>query len=298
VSCAPFLSRPFALITAVVVAWAAACASDAFAQSVTQIIPDGDTQVDNPMTVRQRLGDSVDLTRSFTTSEGKTVKLGDLFGDKPVLMTLNYYGCAGLCTAQLNALSTAIKTLEVETGDFRIVTISIDPRDDAEIASMKREAYLEDAARAELDWQFLVGEESNIRAVADSVGYAYAWDDETQQYNHGAALLVVSPDGKLTRYLGGLYYEPRDLKFALIDAGDGRVGSIVDQVFLSCFTFDPATGSYRSFAWGIMRLGGIATLVILGGAMFFLFRGEKKRVVASDEPLPSQSEQAPAADPA
>ena len=235
--------------------------------------------------VEERLGALLDPETPFVDHTGKAVKLGDfLGGEVPVLLTLNYYRCKMLCNLQLNAVVEGLKGLEWKPGEnFRMVTISIDPREGWELARDKRANYLKDLGRGDVDWTFLVGKEQDIRTVAASVGFNYKYDEEQDQYAHTAAIFFLSPEGKVSRYLYGIDYPSQNLKFALMEASEGRVGSTVDKVILSCFHYDASLGAYGPFAFGIMRLGGIFTAIVLFGWLGVMFARDRLRRRAEDE---------------
>lgn len=229
-------------------------------------------------TVTERLGNDVDPDLSFVDQDGQSVKFGDYLQDgKPVLLTLNYYTCETLCSTQLNGLLQGLQELDWTAGEeFRIVTVSIDPSEGSDVASGKRLSYLEELGRGpDVEWHFLTGTESNVRALADSIGYGYAYDENTGQWAHPAVLTFLAPQGFVARYLYGIIYPPRDLKFALMEASEGRVGSPVEKLVLSCFRYDDSTGEYTPAALGVMRLGGIATLLAMGGLGAVMWRREK-----------------------
>lgn len=231
------------------------------------------------VTVKERLGRSVDLGAAFRDHTGKAVHLRDYLGDgKPVLLTLNYYRCKTLCSLQLNAVMRGLKELGWKPGEaFRIVTVSINPREGPELARGKRARYIEALGMGAVEWHFLVGRKVDIDRVARSVGFTYRYLAEEDQYAHPTAIFVLSPQGRLSRYLYGISYPGRQLKLALIDASAGRVGSTVDRLILSCFHYDAATGRYGPFAFGIMRLAGAATAAMLALLMFVLWRRERSR---------------------
>lgn len=231
--------------------------------------------------VEEHLGDRVNRDLAFVDHTGKAVKLGDFFdGERPVLLTLNYYRCPVLCNVQLNALTDTLSAFEWTPGDehFRIVTVSIDPREGPAIAGPKREAHLKALDRgADVDWAFLTGDAASVRLLAAQLGIGYAYDAEQDQYAHPAVVAFLAPDGTIARYVYGLTYDPKDLKFGLIEASEGRVGSTVDRIILSCFHYDATIGRYGPFAFGLMRVGGVVTLLILGFALLLFRRGERRR---------------------
>lgn len=231
------------------------------------------------ITVTEHLGQKANVNQTFTDATGKKVQLRDYFdGKRPVLLTLNYYRCPMLCNLQLNALTEGMRGLQWTPGQqYRVVTISIDDRETPDLARGKRATHLQMLGRGDVDWAFLVGDKDAIRAVADSVGFGYRYDPDGDQWAHPAVATFLSPDGTITRYLYGLEYPSRDLKFALMEASQGRVGSTVDKLILSCFHYDAANGSYAPFAFGIMRLGAIATVVALGGLLLLLWRHDVRK---------------------
>jgi len=229
-------------------------------------------------TVTERLGNEIDPSLSFVDHNGQAVTFGDyLQDDKPVLLTLNYYTCETLCSTQLNGLLQGLQELDWTAGEeFRIVTVSIDPSEGPDVAAGKRLRYLEELGRgSDVEWHFLTGTESNVSALANSIGYGYAYDENSGQWAHPAVLTFVAPQGFVARYLYGIIYPPRDLKFALMEAGEGRVGSPVEKLVLSCFRYDDTAGEYTPAALGIMRLGGIATLLAMGGLGAVMWQREK-----------------------
>lgn len=229
-------------------------------------------------TVTERLNQPVSQDLEFVDHTGKTVRFGDYLDDgKPVLLTLNYYTCQTLCSTQLNGLLNGLKDLDWTAGEeFRIVTVSIDPSEGPEVAAGKRSSYLQELGRGpDVEWQFLTGTEENVRALANDIGYGYAYDENSGQWAHPAVLTFIAPEGYVARYLYGIIYPPRDLKFALMEAAEGRVGSPVEKLVLSCFRYDDSTGEYTPAALGVMRLGGIATLMAMGGLGAVMWRRER-----------------------
>lgn len=233
--------------------------------------------------VTEKLEAQLDGGLTFTDHTGKPVKLADyLDGETPVLLTLNYYSCATLCSIQLNALLQGLKDLEWTAGDeFRIVTVSIDPREDAELAAAKRDSYLAELGRGDdVDWTFLVADTggtedtspeamSNARALADAVGFSYRYDSVSDQFAHPAVVMFVSGEGIVSRYLYGITITERDLKFALMETSAGRVGDLGDKIILSCFRYDSTAGRYTATIFGIARLGGVLTVLglLIAGAI-------------------------------
>lgn len=233
------------------------------------------------ISVDEQRGVRIDPSLPFVDHEGNAVRIGDYFGDgKPVLVTLNYYRCKVICSVQLDGLADALSKLDWTAGKdgFRVVTVSIDPREGPKLARHKRKMILDKVGRGDdVDWVFLTGEPLAIRALAAQLGVGFAYDAEQDQYAHPAVTVFVSPEGVVTQYLYGLTYQPRDLKFALIEASEGRLGTPVDQLIMSCFHYDASIGRYGPFAFGIMRLGGAATAIVLGTFLLGYWRFERRR---------------------
>ncbi len=225
--------------------------------------------------IDQKLGERVPLELEFRDEVGASVSLGRLFDGRPVVFALVYYECPMLCTLVLNDLVSAMRAVQLELGeDFRVVTLSIDPSEGPELAAGKKSRYLSDLdsnrfadpreARAFDGWRFLTGDEANVKALADALGFRYAFDAERDEYAHAAGVMVASADGVLTHYLYGIGYDPRDLKLALVDAGQGKVGSFVDQIVLRCFHYDPWEGRYGFAVLSVLRAAGVLTVVAAG----------------------------------
>jgi protein SCO1/2 len=224
------------------------------------------------VTIKDRLGKYIPQQLTFTDHRGKSVSLKRFFGDKPVLLTLNYYRCKTLCNVQLNQVVKGLKGLEWKPGkNYRIVTVSIDPRESWELAREKRKSYLKSYGKGEVDWTFLVGKQPAITRLANAVGFKYKYDEEHDQYIHVPAIFFLTSSGRLTRYLHGLKYPSRSLKFALMQASEGEVGTVTDKLFMSCFHYDPETGTYSASAFGIMRLAASSFAVLLGLTLIVLW---------------------------
>lgn len=231
--------------------------------------------------VEEHLGDTIDRELTFRDHTGKEVRIGDFVdGKRPVLLSLNYYRCPVLCNVQLNGLTDALHELDWTPGDehFRVVTVSIDPREGAEIAGAKRASHLKALERGDqVGWDFLTGDALNIKLLAAQLGIGYAYDAEQDQYAHPAVVAFLSPEGKIVRYVYGLTYQPKDLKFGLMEASEGRVGTTVDRIILSCFHYDATIGRYGPFAFGLMRLGAVLTIFVLGIALLVFWRRERRQ---------------------
>ena len=229
----------------------------------------------------ESLNQAVPPDATFTDSEGRTVRLGDYFdGQKPVLLTLVYYRCESLCPLVLGGMSKGGRNSGLKIGqDYRAVTISIDPRDTPETARERQRGHLQSLGTPDgaKDWPFLVGAESEVKKVADAVGFKYRYDPQTQQYAHAAAVIVLTPEGRVSRYLYGFEFPPRDMKFALMEAAGGRIGTSFDRVVLTCFKYDPNTRRYGLYIFGFIRGGALLVFGALATALTIYWRREYKR---------------------
>jgi protein SCO1/2 len=237
--------------------------------------------------ITEKLGERLPLDAFFTSHEGRRVTLGELFdGRKPVILTLNYYGCPMLCGEQLNALLRCMKEMEFVLGkEYRVVTISFEPLETRELAYMKRKNYLEAYGRpgSTGDWAFLVGQKANIDRVLDATGFHIKWNPDRHEWMHAAAAIVCMPDGRISRYLCGMIYEPETMRLSLVEASKGQVGSAWDQVLLFCFHYDPKAGHYAVAAMNLVRAGGVLTALALGLFLVYWWRRER-RVKARVQP--------------
>jgi protein SCO1/2 len=233
----------------------------------------------------QKLNAQIPLNLTFKDESGRTVKLGDYFGKRPVILTLNYFECPMLCTEVLNGLTAALSTLNFSIGkDFDVVTVSFNPRDTPELASAKKANYVRRYRRdgAAEGWHFLTGNEPEISVLTRAVGFRYAYNKAVGEYAHASGVMVVTPEGRLSRYFYGIEYAPRDLKLALMESADHKIGSPVDQLLLACFHYDPASGKYSLAVMRVVRAGGVATLLVIGGAVVMLRRRERRGPPPSD----------------
>src|SRR3990172_8950662 len=226
----------------------------------------------------------VPLDLEFVESDGKKVRLGDFFdGTRPVILTLNYSNCPKLCSVQLNGLVAAMKKMPWNLGEeYRIVTISIDPLETSDRARLTKQKYVQLYGRpgSGEGWHFLVGREENIKKVADTVGFGYRYVDK--QYVHAAVLFISTPQGRVSRYIYRVEYDPQTLRLSLYEAGQGLVGSSMDQVLLYCFHYDPASGRYGPAAQNLMRVGGVLTVLIFGSMLSVYWLREKRRAVKDE----------------
>jgi protein SCO1/2 len=209
--------------------------------------------------------------------------LGDYFGKRPVVLAFVYYSCPMLCLQVMNGISSAVKGVPFVPGeDFDVVYVSFDPADTPEAAAAKKKAVLEDYQQTATagGWHFLTGTPESIAVVTQAAGFSYQKDEATGQFAHVSGLLVATPDGRLSRYFYGIEYSPKELRMALVESSAGKVGSLIDELLLYCFHYDPATGRYGAIAMNLVRLGGIVTVAFLIG-FIVLMRNPKSVPVES-----------------
>ncbi len=226
----------------------------------------------------QNLDRMVPLDTTFRDEAGRSVRLGDYFGKRPVALVFAYYDCPMLCTLVINGLSSALGVLSLNPGsDFEIVTVSFDPRDTPATASAKKATYVERYKRpgAAEGWHFLTGDQASIDRLTKAAGFRYVWDKDTKQFAHPTGVVVLTPEGRIARYLFGVEYGPRDLRMALVEASAGRVGNPVDALLLYCYHYDPMTGRYGLAIMRAMRIAGAATVLLIGGFVIVMLRRER-----------------------
>jgi protein SCO1/2 len=234
------------------------------------------------VTFAQRLNQQMPLDTVLKDETGRDVVLGDYFGRKPVVLAFVYYQCPMLCPLTLNGISSAFTMLPFTPGrDFEVVIVSFDPRDTPEAAHAKKRAHLahwktEDTASG---WHFLTGDETAIKQLTSAAGFTYQWDETTNQFAHVSGLLTLTPDGRLARYFYGVEYSPKDLRLALIESGQGRIGSVVEEILLFCFHYDPATGRYGWAVMTLVRIGGLITVAAVLGFVVMMRRRERRAPV-------------------
>jgi protein SCO1/2 len=234
------------------------------------------------VSIEQKIGQQLPLDLTFKDEHGQDVQLGQYFGKKPVVMALAYYECPMLCTQVLNGMTGALKTLSFEAGkDYEVVVVSIDPRDGPELARAKKATYLEHYGRpaSAEGFHFLTGQDAAIKPLAAALGFHYAYDANLKQFAHGAAIYVTTPTGVVSRYLLGIDFAPRDLRLALVEASNNRLGTISDQVLLLCYHYDPASGKYGAAVLNSIRVGFIATV---GAFLTFVFVSRRRERNGSD----------------
>lgn len=228
--------------------------------------------------IDQNLNAQVPADIVFRDDAGLQVRLGDYFGKKPIVLSLVYYECPMLCGIALNGMTKAFKPMNLSVGpDYTVVAVSFDPRETPELAAAKKANYVKSYGRngAAEGWHFLTGDTESIRRLTEAVGFHYTWDQATQQYAHTIALIVLTPDGRISRYLYGVDYAPRDLRLALVEASQHRIGTLADKVLLLCYHYDPLTGRYGFAITTALRVGAVLTLALLAGFVTYRLRRDK-----------------------
>ncbi|HWC65922.1 MAG TPA: SCO family protein [Thermoanaerobaculia bacterium] len=232
------------------------------------------------VSIEQRLGAALPLDLPFRDEAGRTVRLGDYFRRRPVLLAFVYYECPMLCSYVESGTLKAMRAMSFTAGrDFDLVTISIDPADLPTIAASKKSDFLQQYGRGGADRgvHFLTGSEDSIAAVTRAAGFRFVWDPETKSFSHAAGLMLATPDGVLSRYFYGIEYSARDIKLGVMDASGGKIGSPVDRVLLYCSHYDPTTGKYGLVVMRVVRLGGLLTVASLGLFMTVMIRRDRRR---------------------
>ena len=227
----------------------------------------------------QKLGAQLPLDLAFTDDSGKTVRLDAYFGQKPVVMLITYYNCTMLCPLLLDGLVRALRPLSFDIGkEFNVLTVSINPREGPAIAAQRKELYIQRYGRhgAEEGWHFLTGQEPSIRRLAQAVGFRYVYDAKKDEYAHAEGILLLTPEGRVSRYLYGVEFSPRDLRLGLVEAAANTIGSPVDQLLLYCYHYDPLTGKYGLIIMNVIRVAGFATVLMLGSFMVVMFRRDRR----------------------
>jgi len=228
--------------------------------------------------IEQRLDAQVPPDLAFTDDAGKPVKLGDYFGKKPLILNLVYYKCPMLCGEALAGLSGAMKMIKFDVGnEYEVVTVSFNPKETTADAATKKAEFIKRYGRpgAAAGWHFLTGSPDSINALTKAVGFQYQYDAARNQYAHATAIMVLTPQGHISRYFYGVDFPPKDLRMGLVEASQEKIGNAVDQVLLYCYHYDPATGKYGAVVSNMLKLGGGLTIVLLGGLLLILFRLER-----------------------
>jgi protein SCO1/2 len=233
--------------------------------------------------IEQKLNQQLPLDLVFNDENGQQVKLGQYFGKKPVVLALVYYDCPMLCTQVLNGMVTSFRVLPFQVGnEFDVVTVSFDPRETSALAAAKKKMYVDYLpekmrANASSGWHFLTGDQANIAQLTDAVGFRYHYDEATKQFAHASAIMLTTPQGKLSRYFYGIEYAPRDLRLGLIESSENKIGSPAEQLLLYCYHYDPATGKYGLAIMRVMRIAGVLTILgIISGILAMTLIGKAR----------------------
>jgi len=237
----------------------------------------------------QKLDQQVPLDLRFKDSSGRDVALGDLIREKPVILSLVYYECPMLCTQVLNGLSASLRQQDsLAIGDdYDVVTVSIDPKETPELAAQKKSAYVAalGAPGADRGWHFLTGDQAAITALSESVGFRYFYDEEIGEYAHAGGVVILTPSGRVSRYFIDVVFPKLDLRLALVESSEGRIGTLIDAITLLCYQHDPATGTYGLVITNVVRfLSGLTLLLLLGFIVFMLRRERALARAAATQP--------------
>jgi protein SCO1/2 len=236
------------------------------------------------VSIAQNLNARIPPDLMFRDEEGKSVRLGDYFGQKPIVLSLVYFDCPALCTEVLNGELRTMRAISLDLGkDFDAVTVSFEPKDTPALAKAKRDVYAGQYGRpgAADHWHFLTGEQQSIDALTQAVGFHYAYDSANRQYAHAAAIMVLTPDGRIARYFYGVQYPARDVRLGLVEASQGKIGALTDQALLYCYQYDPMTGKYGLVVMNVLRAAGGMTVLALGIFMLVMFRRDRHAVSPS-----------------
>jgi protein SCO1 len=257
-------------------------ASAAWGQGMTQGIMSPPANVRPPyltnVGIEQHLDAQVPADLAFVDDEGRQVKLGDYFGKKPLILNLVYYNCPMLCGETLAGMTAAMKMVKFDLGSqFEVVTVSFNPQETPQLAAEKKKDYVRRYGRpgAAAGWHFLTGSPDSINALTKAVGFQYQYDAAKNQYAHAAAIMVLTPQGRISRYFYGVEFPPKDLRMGLVEASEGKIGNAVDQVLLYCYHYDPAVGKYGAVVSNMLKVGGALTILLLGGMILIFLRMEK-----------------------
>jgi protein SCO1/2 len=225
--------------------------------------------------IEQHLNEQIPLNLTFKDESGKTVQLGDYFGKRPVILSLVYYRCPMLCGQLLQGLESALRVIQFDPGkQFDVITVSFDPRDTPDVAAAKKAEIMARYKRpgAEGGWHFLTGSQESISALTKAVGFDYEYDNKTGQFAHATAIMILTPGGKLAQYYYGIDFPPKDVRLGLIQASQEKIGTVVDEVLLYCYHYDPDAGRYSALIGRVLQVAGGITVLVLGGFILVMFR--------------------------
>lgn len=268
--------RAKSIVIAVLVMMTAMC--QVWAQGMSQGVMSPPANMRPPglknVGIEQRLNEQVPLDLAFRDETGKPVRLGDYFGQKPVILNLVYYQCPMLCSEVMSGLESALRVMRFDVGkEFNVVTVSFDPKETPAMAAAKKAEYMKRYKRAgaEQGWHFLTGPEQSISALTQAVGFQYQYDPKTNQFAHATAIMLLTPQGKIAQYYYGVEFAPKDLRLGIIQASQNKIGTVVDEVLLYCYHYNPNTGKYGAIISRVLQLAGGATILILGSFLFMMF---------------------------
>jgi protein SCO1 len=225
--------------------------------------------------IQQNLNQQIPSDLAFTDDLGRHVRLKDYFGKRPLILNLVYYNCPMLCGEVLSGLTNSLRMMKFDVGkEFDVITVSFDPHETPEMAAAKKSEFLKRYKRAgaEQGWHFLVGDQTSVDALTKAAGFQYQYDEKTRQFAHATAIMILTPEGKIAQYYYGVEYPPKDLRLGLVEAGQGKIGNLVDQILLYCYHYDPAQGKYSAVILRVLRLAGVATMLFLGSFIFLMMR--------------------------
>jgi protein SCO1/2 len=226
----------------------------------------------------QKLGEPIPLDLVFRDEAGQSVRLSRYFGKRPVVLSLVYFNCPMLCGMTTDGLVRSVRALRFDAGtDYEILSVSFDPRETAEMASEKKRAVMAQYGRKSgpEGWHFLTGDAASVQALTSAVGFRYVWDAEQKQFAHATGVAVLTPQGRIARYFFGIEYPAKDLRLALVEASEERIGNVVDQLLLLCFHYDPKAGRYTATVRNLVRGGAAITLLLLAGFVTVMLRRER-----------------------
>jgi len=253
--------------------------ASAFGQGMNNGIMSPPTNVRPPglknVGIEQNLNQPIPPDLMFQDDLGRSVRLGDLFGKRPIILNLVYYNCPMLCGEVLSGLENSLRMMSFDVGkEFDVITVSFDPTETPEMAAKKKGDFLRRYKRAgaEQGWHFLVGPKISVDALTKAAGFQYQYDEKTKQFAHAAAILILTPQGKIAQYYYGIEFPPKDLRLGLVEAGAGKIGNVVDQLLLYCYHYDPEQGKYSATILRVLRLAGVATMLFIGTFIFVMIR--------------------------
>lgn len=273
-------------LLAVTMGWAVLAAAPVFAQE-GNIDPKPAAEVPEKLEgvgIEEKLGQTLDMGLVFKDETGQTVTLGSFFdGKTPVILSPIYYSCPGLCNFHLNGLTEALKDVDWSPGQqFKVLAVSFDSSETPETAAGKKESYMKmyDRPGTEGGWHFLTGDQENVTKFTEAIGFKYKWSEKDREWSHASAAIIADPKGKLTRYLPGIMFDPKDVKLALVEGGKGTVGTFIDQLVLYCFQYNPHQSKYTLYAINLVKLGGLAVIVFLASLILPVWLRSRRRTEA------------------